>query len=283
MALPFNIANKTRIVIAGPPIGFVIGSMNTQSILKTAAQSALANRILNAMDAIEYRRVRTVEDLEPVMALRAASYRHYSVYADDSQPMTDACDLDPQCFTYAIHYRDTLVATLRIHIVTAQNPVSNSVRFFPAAMKPLLDQGLTFMDPTRFAIDLDAGREVPGLPFIALRLGFLAAKHFATDYCLSMIREEHEAFYRRVFRATQVTSYTQFPVFNPRYALFSSPKTLEQPICDTFPLFCSTATERRLLFDAPQRDAPAVISVRPTAKLALRQRNADVESRFAAR
>jgi hypothetical protein len=248
--------------------------MNTQNMLREAAHLALVERVMRVMDHVEYRRVRTVEDLEAVVALRQRAYRAHNVYVRDDQPMTDAQDLDPRFFTFAVYLHEELLATLRVHIVTAANPECNSLHYFPDVLMPLVGQGLTFMDPTRFAIDPDLGTDVPGLPLITLRLGFLAAKHFETDYCLSMIKEQHQKFYRKVFRSTQLTPFLAFEAVHARYALFSSPKTMEDVICQAFPLFRSTPTERKLLFAEPAKGAPAVLSVQPSARLATRQRGA---------
>ncbi|MCU0830381.1 MAG: hypothetical protein MUC58_02495 [Rhizobiaceae bacterium] len=248
--------------------------MNTQNILRSVARRSLASRVLAALDRVEYRRVRSGEDLDAVIALRRKAYGARGIYARADQPMTDAFDLDPRVYVFAVHVDGQMLATLRVHIITAENPVSNSVTYFKRTLQPLIDQGLSFMDPTRFAVDPDMRASHPGLPLVTLRLGFVAAKHFRTDFCLSMIKEQHEPFYRTVFRSTQIAPYTQFDTFQSRYALFSSPASMEDAICAEFPIFRSTQTERALLFDAPQADAPPVISVRPTAAIAIRQRAA---------
>jgi hypothetical protein len=248
--------------------------MDTQELLKTAGQSAFVHHALHTLDSTEYRRVVHAEDLDDVLALRRAAYLRHEVYARDDQPMTDRFDLDPRCFTFGVHVNGVLAASIRIHIVNSSNCDSNSVQFFGDALKPLIDQGLSFMDPTRFACSKAISQEHPGLPLATLRLGFMAAKHFGADFCLSMIREEHELFYRRVFRSTQIAPYAHFPVFKPRYALFSSPKSMEEPICQRFPIFRSTRTERALLFDEAKPGQPRVLGVRPTARIAMRQHEA---------
>jgi hypothetical protein len=252
------------IAVSSPP-------MTIQSILKEAGRSALVQRAMRMLDDVEYRRIRTTEELADVIELRRKAYRARNVYVDPDQPMTDEQDLDPAFYTFAVFLEEQLVSTLRVHIVTISNRECNSRHYFAPTLDPLLDQGLTFMDPTRFAIDPDRSAELQGLPFVTLRLGFIAAKHFCTDFCLSMIKEQHEGFYRSVFRSTQLTPYMQFNAVHARYALFSSPKSMEEPICTRFPIFRSTATERSMLFDEPAAGRPRVLSVRPTARLAIRQ------------
>jgi hypothetical protein len=250
--------------------------MTIENLLQEAGHSAFTQRALLMMDGLEYRRVRSAEDLEAILLMRGTAYQRDRVYARADQPMTDAFDLDPKCFTFAVLLHGVLAASIRIHIVNSANPVSNSVQFFGDALSPLIEQGFSFMDPTRFATDRLISAEHPALALATLRLGFVAAKHFRTDFCLSMIREEHELFYRRVFRSTQIAPFKQFEMFKPRYALFSSPKSMEEPICTRFPIFRSTPTERSMLFDEAKLGQPRVLSVRPTARIAMRQHAMDV-------
>lgn len=246
-----------------------ISSVNTLSILQKTARSGLAERLMRSMYDIEYRRVLTVEDLEPVISLRQKAYTAHNVYVRTDQPMTDEMDLDPRYYTFAVYWREQLLATLRIHIVNSDNPVCNSRDYYPDFLDPLISQGLTFMDPTRFAIDPDLGQDLQALPLFTLRLGFVAAKHFGADYCLSMIKEQHMPFYRKVFKSTQMTPFLPFDAVHARYALFSSPKSMEESICQDYPIFRSTETERNLLFRAPPKGLPRFLSVRPSANLAI--------------
>lgn len=257
--------------VAAQRIGTDQGHLVTAySLLGSTARAGFNARAMSIMDEIEYRRVTTSEDLEPVRALREKSYIRGRVFSNPQSTYADETDLLPESYVFTVHYREELVSTLRIHILTAQQRFSNSNRFFPDVLGPLLDQGLTFMDPTRFAVDPDHDPALQGIPQITLRLGFLAAKHFRTDFCLSMLKDGHGGFYRRVFKSTQMTPYKKFPVFQAPYALFSSPKAMENVICTDYPMFRSLATERRLLFDEPTSGLPKVLSVRPTARAALR-------------
>jgi hypothetical protein len=243
--------------------------MSTFNIFFSAARSGLNERLMSSMDGIEYRRIITAEDLEPIIDLRRKAYKAHNVYISSDHPMTDDQDLDPRYFTFAVYRSDRLLSTLRIHIVSRENPTCNSRYYYPDFLDPLISQGLTFMDPTRFAVDPDIGQDMPSLPLITLRLGFLAAKYFETDYCLSMIKEQHMAFYRRVFKSTQMTPFKSFEAVHSRYALFSSPRAMENTICSAYPMFLSTETERRLLFQGWKKGDPAVLSVRPSASVAL--------------
>lgn len=246
-------------------------TVNTLNFLRNAAHRGFINRSMRMMENIEYRRITNLEDLEPVIALREKAYRAHKIYVRSDQPMTDEQDLDPRFFTFGVFWQEELLSTLRVHIVTQENPVCNSRDYYPNFLDPLIAQGVTFMDPTRFAIDPDLGKELQTLPLITLRLGFLAAKHFDTDFCLSMIKERHVNFYRKVFKSSQVTPFLPFEAVHSHYALFSSSKSLENAICEDYPIFRSTQTERNLLFQAHEIGNPRVLSVKPSAEFAQAQ------------
>jgi hypothetical protein len=44
-------------------------------------------------------------------------------------------------------------------------------------------------------------REYPALPYLTLRVATMATDYFHTDYCLSVIKPNHRAFYKRIFNS----------------------------------------------------------------------------------
>jgi hypothetical protein len=246
--------------------------MNTQVLLTQSARQAAVDRVFSLLEDIEYRRVLTAEDLDAVARVRRAAYADAEVYANPDQPVVDDYDLDPRVYVFGVHWRERLVATMRIHILSQQNRKSNSLSYFPDVLEPLIDQGMTFMDPTRFAVDPRFEQAVPGLATVVLRLGLAAVRHFNCDFGLAMIKEGHGGFYRKVFNYTQMTPFQKFATFNPRYALYSTSRSHADDVCRNQPVLDGLALESRLLFASPKHGEPAVLSVRPTAKLALRNR-----------
>ena len=244
--------------------------MNVQNLIFDVSHDAYIKKLLTYLDDVDYRRVTSDEDMLPVEKIRRAAYHKAGSFTNPNHPTTDQIDFDPKVYVYAVYWRAKLVSTVRIHILSSQNPNSNSYTYFPEVVGPLLEQGKTFMDPTRFVIDPNIEDDIPGLSMITLRLGFIAAKHFDCDYCLSMIRPRHAAFYRRVFRSTQITPEQRFSTLSDPYALHSSPKSMEDVICARYPVFRSLAKEREMLFGVPKLGQPANLSVKPTARLAMR-------------
>ena len=89
--------------------------------------------------------------------------------------------------------------------------MSPSSDMFGDVLHPELDQGEIFIDPTRFVADPDKARVFPELPYVTVRLGYVACGHFNADIGLAMVRPEHQAFYRRVFLQRPWVSRDRFP------------------------------------------------------------------------
>ena len=77
--------------------------------------------------------------------------------------------------------------------------MSPSSEMFADVLHPELDRGKVIIDPTRFVADPDKARTFPELPYVTVRLGYVACEYFNADIGLAIVRPEHQAFYRRVF------------------------------------------------------------------------------------
>jgi hypothetical protein len=105
------------------------------------------------------------------------------------------------------------------------------------------------------------------LPYITLRLAVVACSHFKPTYCLTAIKEEHSAFYHRIFRSEQAVPPRNYPGLTVPVHLFQS-KCSEnmQATLDRFPFFNSTTFEQRMLFQRPKMGELAPLTILPTAK-----------------
>lgn len=228
-------------------------------------------KIFEVMEDIEYRRITTIEDFENIAALRSLAFDARTVYSSKlGDNAVDKMDFTPNAYVYGMYYMGELVSTIRLHVLSRQNPYSNSLRLFPQNLQPLVDQGMTFIDSTRFAVNEEISHTVPGLPLLTLRIPMMAMTHFNADAGLALIKQEHAAFYRRVFRATSLTGPGEFPEFAIPLVVMQSPQANTADTCARYPVFYSTAGERRLMFEKPGQQLPA-LTVLPTAKYALQE------------
>ena len=67
------------------------------------------------------------------------------------------------------------------------------------------------IDPARFVADPDKAKRFPELPYVTLRLAYMACEYFKADLGLAIVRPEHQAFYRRVFLHETIAEPRLFP------------------------------------------------------------------------
>lgn len=236
----------------------------------TPAPTPHGRELLDVMDDIEYRRIVAPEDFEAIGVLRQRAFDSFDIYEQKfGESVIEAMDFDPMASVFGVYYRGELASTIRIKRVTSEHRESSAIKIFGSFMSPLLDQGMVFIDPCRFAVDRDISRVVPGLPIITSRLAIIATLHYSADYCLFACKREHTAFYRRVFRATMLAGPYEPPGMRVQAVLLGNGTAGRDDLFSRYPVFNFKTTEARLLFD-PQDVSSGPLCVKPTARMALK-------------
>ena len=230
--------------------------------------SAFVNRLMRLLDNVEYRRIETSEDLEAVARIRYKAYDQIGLAPQTGSVMIDEEDLAPNAHVIGIYYEERLVSTIRIHHITQADRTGLATLCFPDVMNPLLDAGRTFIDPVRFAADPEVLRELPGIPYLTLRIATMATDFFKTDYCLSVVKPNHKAFYQRVFNSKPLVEPRFLERFSSMVELYGSDAHCElQGIYDRYAFFNSEAFERRMMFAPETALGTPVLTIRPTARM----------------
>jgi hypothetical protein len=230
--------------------------------------------VMRFLESIEYRRVDNADDLEDVARIRYKAFTMVGLAPQNGALLIDDLDFNPNAHVMGIFFDEQLVSTIRVHHVTAAERDSVAVSHFPDVMNPLLDAGKTFIDPVRFAADPEIMREYPALPYLTLRVATMATDYFNTDYCLSVIKPNHRAFYKRIFNSHPLVEPRYFEKYTSNIELHASNAHVElQKIYDRFPFFNSQPCERRLMFAPRQELFMPPLTIRPTARYALQQAN----------
>jgi hypothetical protein len=233
--------------------------------------SAFTRMILSQLEHVEYRLCDSGEDLEAIYRLRYKSYRVHGLVSESSEHLIyDRLDEAANCYRFGIFIDGQLASTIRIHHLSLAEPNSPAMSVFGDMLLPRLRCGETFVDPSRLAADPEFSSSYRGLPYISMRLAVAACNYFNSTSCLSMIRSEHQAFYRRVINAVQVGEPRPYASVNV-YGLLceSNCEANMDNIVQRFPFFRSTAFEQRLLFRRPKRGETAPLTILPTAKYSL--------------
>lgn len=202
------------------------------------------------LDHVDYRLVETSEQKEEIFRLRYKAYlREGAVAPSETEMVFDSHDEAPNHWVFGVYYRGVLFGSIRIGVLTDKWRDTPSGRLFPDVLGPLLDAGQVIIDPTRFVADPDRAREFPYLPLMSARLGWVAGIHFRADLGLSVIRPEHQPFYRRLFLQQEIAEPRLLPgLLKPVGLMAARYSEVKDEVLARHPFLRSTAFERRMLF-----------------------------------
>ena len=233
--------------------------------------SGFARNVSRLLETIEYRRCESGEDLEAIYQLRYKAYRLYGFVPRLANRMvSDEVDDAVNCYRYGVFIDNRLVSTLRLHHITPQEPFGPVMTVFDDILGPRLDRGETFVNPSQFAADPEWTNVHRTLPYVTLRLAVMSNEYFKSTSCVCMIRDEHTAFYRRIFGSEQVGAARVYqPISVPLMLFDSDCATNLARTIDRFPFFKSTPLEQRMMFARPPRGELSPLTVLPTAKYLL--------------
>ena len=198
----------------------------------------------------EYRLARTPEEKDEIYRLRYRAYmREGAILPSESQRVTDAYDDALNSWTFGVFHRGELCSSVRISVLTSEWRMSGSAGPFGDVIHPRLDRGKVIIDPTRFVADPGKAKRFPELPYVTLRLAYVACEHFKADLGLATVRVEHQAFYRRVFMHETIAEPRLYPgLLKPVGLMAADFPAFREQVFQRFPLMHSSAFERRILF-----------------------------------
>jgi hypothetical protein len=210
-------------------------------------------RASGLLDRVDYRLLETPEERDSIYLMRYKAYRQSGLIPpSESGRVRDSYDDEPNAWIFGIYVDGELCSSLRLHVLTSEWRTSFSTEFFGDVLHPRLDRGEVFIDPARFTGDPEKSLRFQELPYVTLRLVFLACEYFNADTGLALVRPDHQAFYRRVCLYETIAEPRPFPSFlnSSTVALMASDfRTVREKVLTRFPMMRSSAFERRMLFD----------------------------------
>lgn len=215
------------------------------------SQLTFSERVSKLLDRIDYRLADSEEERDAIFRLRYQAYlAEGNIAPNASGRFTDAYDDTDNAWIFGLYLDGKLASSIRLHIASKENPEFPSYKVFSDLMRPELDAGKVIIDPTRFATDRTFSRLYPGLPYVTLRLCWLAAEHFHAEHFLVAIRTEHQAFYKRVFNHRLICDARPYPLLDKPISLMTvNQAEVADQVHRRYPFFRSTYFERRMLFD----------------------------------
>jgi len=211
------------------------------------------------LEQVDYRLAQTREEKEKIYNLRYRAYlREGAVKESAEQRVTDQYDDLPNSWTFGVYVAGELYSSVRISLLTSEYRQSCSAEAFGEILLPMLDQGKVIVDPARFVADPDKAGRFPELPYLTLRLAYMACEYFKADFGLAIVRPEHQAFYRRVFLHETIAEPRLVPGLARPFGLMAADfPALHERVFERYPIMRSTAFERRMLFERSAERVPA--------------------------
>ena len=134
------------------------------------------------LDHVDYRLAETPEEKEEIYNLRYRAYlREGAVEASPDQRVTDQLRRSAEFVDFRrLSRRRTLQfgPDQRSDFGMARCPIAE---VFGDILYPRLDRGEVIIDPARFVADPDRARRSPELPYLTLRLAYMACEYFNAD------------------------------------------------------------------------------------------------------
>lgn len=220
------------------------------------SQQGLSDRVASLLEGVDYRLAETAEDRGAIFRLRYGAYLDEGAIApNDAESFSDAFDDTSNAWIFGVHIDGKLVASIRLHVTAPATRELPALTVFPDILEPALDAGRIVIDPTRFVADRAASRRFPGLCYVTTRLAWLACEYFNADLLLATVRQEHQAFYRRVFGHRPICEPRHYPSLTKPICMMALDYAAgKERVLQRYPFFRSSHFERRMLF-APHAEA----------------------------
>jgi hypothetical protein len=225
------------------------------------ASTSEIGRGSDLLEQVDYRLARTPQEKEAIYNLRYRAYlREGAVQESADQRVIDQYDDLPNSWTFGIYIHGELYSSVRISVLTSEWRLSCSAGAFGEILHPRLDRGEVIIDPARFVAEPDKAKRLPELPYVTLRLAYMACEYFNADIGLAIVRAEHQAFYRRVFLHETIAEPRLFPgLLKPVGLMAADFPAMREKVFERYPMMRSTAFERRMLFERPdEHHAPSL-------------------------
>lgn len=211
----------------------------------------------SVFDRINYRLMETEAERDSIYRLRYRAYlQEGAIEASDVGLLKDRFDDLANSWTFGIFVDNQLASSLRISVATQANPLTPAVDAFGDILEAELAQGKIIVDPNRFVADPDIRTHIPELPYLTVRLGYVACGYFGADLGTATVRAEHRAFYRKVFLQQPLCEPRPYPTLTKPLCLMAAHyPSVRDRIFQRYPFFRATDAECRSLFERNQ--APA--------------------------
>jgi hypothetical protein len=214
------------------------------------SKQPFVERLSGYLQDADYRVASSKQDRDVLYQLRYKAYRRENTILENAEErFSDDYDLMDNCWLFGVHLNGRLASSIRFHIISPDSPKGPAYDVFPDIVRPMVSAGQTIVDPTRLVVDRPMTELYPELPYVTIRAAFMAAEYFQAEYMLATVRQEHQAFYKKLFGFQALCEPRPYPsLLKPISLLAANMPRQRNNVVDKFPIFLSSFTERRMLF-----------------------------------
>jgi len=216
-----------------------------------ASSSSLIDRIAQLLQRVDYRRADSPGEREAIFRLRYEAYlREGEIGPVPSKRFTDHVDDEPNTFNFGAYLDGVLAGAIRLSVTMTGGARLPAIEVFEDVLSPEIQAGKTFVDPSKFVADHASSKRYPELPYIILRLAWVAMGYFKADLMLGAIRVEHQPFYKRVWRCRLICPPRPYPgLCTPVCLVTVDYAAVQDEVHRLYPFFQSDVLEQKKLFE----------------------------------
>ena len=214
-------------------------------------ESSFLDGVFALLELVEYRAAVSAAEQERIYRMRYAAYLKEGALLPGAPVIfKDRYDDLANGLTIGVYVEGFLLSSMRIHVLSKDNPDTPAMQVFADKLQPLIDNGTVIIDPTRFVNDVVRMRLYPRIPYVTARLAAMACFHYGADFALATVRDEHQSFYKRVFGPPISYPARPYPTLAKPISLmaFDVRKNGGRMVA-RYPFMASTPEERAKLFD----------------------------------
>jgi len=216
-----------------------------------AEATSFVDRVDRLLQRVDYRRADSIEERSAIYRLRHEAYlREGAIAPRLSGEFTDPFDDQGNAWIFGVYVDGKLASSIRLNITLPDSTGFPTLDAFPDMLCAGVDAGKCYVDPTRFVADRAASRVFPELPYVTVRLPWMASEYFNADVLLAAVRSEHQAFYKRLLGHKAVCPPRPYPNLQKPISLMTLDyQAARDGVHRRYPFFRSTYFERRMLFE----------------------------------
>ncbi len=208
-------------------------------------------RGIELLDRVDYRLMETPADKDIIYRLRYRAYLNEgAIESNRDHRIFDRFDDMPNSWIFGVYLDGALASSIRLSVSSPKHPLCPSVDVFNDYLRPEVERGKVMVDPTRFVADPEFAGRFPELPYLTLRLCFVACSFFHADLGLATVRAEHRSFYRRLFNHQPLSPPRLYPgLIKPICLMAVDFPASREKVFARYPYLRSSYFERRMLFE----------------------------------